>query len=183
MDAILECNAPFYGDVVTIYHPLAYRRIHQSNLYAMSTLDGAHFAMMLQSFVAKLDYMARRYYQWGLPFDLTAVRNRSPWMLDCRLVITKLARADHPSRAPIVDILYHGLKAHIHEKAPGMVRVAKVLWFVGVALTPRPIASWLIAVRFVVAQRPRWLALLFAKLRKVKTSAWRGSPPMQDTNT
>ena len=168
MDAILECNAPFYGEVVTIHEPLAYRRIHQSNLYAMSSLDSAHFEMMLQTYLVKLDYMGRRYRKWGLPFDLTAVRNRSPWLLDCQLVMTKLPPASAPSRVPIVNLLYHGLKAHMHEDARGMVRVARVLWFVGVALSPRRLARSLIVVRFVVAQRPRWFTLLFAKLRKVK---------------
>jgi hypothetical protein len=27
MDAILECNAPFYGEVVTLYQPLACYRV------------------------------------------------------------------------------------------------------------------------------------------------------------
>jgi glycosyltransferase involved in cell wall biosynthesis len=176
MDAILECNAPFYGEVMTIHEPLAYRRIHQSNLYAKSVLDRPHFAMMLQSFVTKLDYLAARCLKWGVPFDLTAVRNRSPWLLECRLVMAKLAPAKDLSRAPIFEILYRGLKAYIDDKAPRTGRVVQALWFVSVALSPRPLASWLIALRFLVAQRPHWFELLFAKLTKVNTSAWRGSP-------
>jgi glycosyltransferase involved in cell wall biosynthesis len=168
MDGILECNAPFYGEVVTIHDPLAYRRIHQSNLYAISSLDAAHFAMMLQTSIVKLDYMASRYRKWELPFDLTAVCNRSPWLLDCQLLVTKLAPARSPSRVPIVNLLYHGLKAHLRENAPGRVRVIRVLWLVGVALSPRRLASSLIVVRFVAAQRPQWFALLFAKPRTVK---------------
>jgi glycosyltransferase involved in cell wall biosynthesis len=183
MDAILECNAPFYGEVVTIHETLAYRRIHQSNLYATSSLDDAHFAMMLQTFLVKLDYMASRYRKWGVPFDLNAVRNRSPWLLECRLVMAKLAHANDPSRAPISNILYRGLKAYIDDEAPRTGRVVRALWFVSVALSPRPLASWLIALRFLVAQRPRWFELLFAKLTKVKTSAWRGSPRTLETKT
>ena len=182
MDAILECTAPFYGEVVTIHDPLAYRRIHRSNLYATSSLDGARFAMMLQTSRVKLDYMASRYRKWGVPFDLTAVCNRSSWLLDCRLVTTKLAPVSDPSRSSILKILYLGLKAHIHEEAPRMVRAARVLWFVGVALSPRRIASWLIALRFLVVQRPRWFTLLVARRAKVKASALRGSPRTQETN-
>jgi Glycosyl transferase family 2 len=182
MDAILECTAPFYGDVVTVHDPLAYRRIHQSNLYATSSLDSAHFAMMLQSFTVKLDYMASRYQKWGVSFDVTAVRNRSPWLLECRLVMAKLACGNDPSQAPISTILYHSLKAYIHDQAPRTVRVVRALWFVSVAISPRPLANWLIALRFVVAQRPRWFALIFGKITKVKNSAWRGSPRTLETN-
>lgn len=182
MDAILECNAPFYGEVVTVHDPLAYRRIHQNNLYATSTLDGAHFAMMSQTFVIKLDYMASRYRKWGIPFDSTAARNRSPWLLECRLVTAKLAPANDPSRVRISNILYHGLKAYIDDEAPTTGRVIRALWFVSVALSPRTLASWLIALRFLVAQRPRWFELGFANLTKVKTSAGRGSPRAHGTS-
>jgi cellulose synthase/poly-beta-1,6-N-acetylglucosamine synthase-like glycosyltransferase len=176
MDAILECTAPFYGEVVTVHDPLAYRRIHQSNLYATSSLDDAHFGMMLQTFLVKLDYMASRYRKWGVPFDPAAVRNRSPWLLECRLAMAKLAHASDPSRAPISTILYQALKAYICDDTPRTGRVVRALWFVAVALSPRPLASSLIALRFLVVQRPRWFELIFAKLTKVKTSAWRDSP-------
>jgi len=176
MDAILECTAPFYGEVVTIHDPLAYRRIHQSNLYATNSLDSAQFAMMLQTSRVKLDYMASQYQKWGIPFDVIAVSNRSPWLFECRLVMAKLAPANDRSRTSISNILCHGLKAYIDDEEPRTVRIVRTLWFVSVALSPRPLASWLIGLRFLVAQRPRWFELLFAKLTKVKTSAWRDSP-------
>src|SRR5262249_101109 len=31
MDALLECNAPFYGEVTTLHEPLACYRIHSTN--------------------------------------------------------------------------------------------------------------------------------------------------------
>jgi glycosyltransferase involved in cell wall biosynthesis len=34
MDNILECNAPFYGEIITIHEPLVCYRLHESNLYA-----------------------------------------------------------------------------------------------------------------------------------------------------
>jgi glycosyltransferase involved in cell wall biosynthesis len=182
MDAILECTAPFYGEVVTVHDPLAYRRIHRSNLYATSSLDGAHFAMMLQTSRVKLDYMASQYRKWGIPFDVTAVSNRSPWLLECRLVIAKLAPANDRSRASISHILHHGLKAYIDDEAPRTGRIVRTLWFVSVALSPRPLASWLIGLRFLVVQRPRWFELLFAKLTSVKTSARRDMPRTLKTN-
>ncbi len=43
MDFIMECNAPFYGEVVTIYEPLACYRIHDSNDNMYNTIDRARF--------------------------------------------------------------------------------------------------------------------------------------------
>jgi glycosyltransferase involved in cell wall biosynthesis len=181
MDAILECNAPFYGEVVTIHQPLACRRIHRSNLYAVNTLNAAHFANMLQAFILKVDYFATRCQRWGISFNPVAACDRSPWVLDCQLVRIKLSPANNQSRASISYLLYQGLKAYVWDKGPILARIVRALWFVSVTVSPRRLARWLIALRFLVVQRPQWFMPLFAKLTKVKTSAWVGSPPTRGT--
>ena len=50
MDAVLECNAPFYGEVVTLYQPLSCYRIHDKNIFAMNSIQNAHFAMKCHTF-------------------------------------------------------------------------------------------------------------------------------------
>ena len=177
MDNILECNAPFYGEVVTIYEPLACYRKHESNLVSLNAIDHVRFEKLAHTCTLKLDYLARRCRKWGIPFDPAEARNRSPWLLDCRLVTAKLAAANDPSRTPILQIFCRGVKAHMRDNGPKSVGVARALWFVGVALSPRPLARWLIGLRFVVAQRPRWFARLFARLRNVSSvsSAWLAS--------
>jgi hypothetical protein len=75
MDAVLECNSPFYGEVITLYEPLASYRIHDSNIYAMNAVENARFAMKCRTFELKVDYLARRCRQWGVAFDATAARN------------------------------------------------------------------------------------------------------------
>jgi glycosyltransferase involved in cell wall biosynthesis len=182
MDNILECNAPFYGEIVTIHEPLACYRVHDSNLFLPNTIDHARFVRMSHTFALRLNYLAQRCRKWEIPFDAVAARNRSPWLLECRLVTTKLAPANDSSREPISKIFYYGLRAYIGDKGPVVVRIVRALWFLSVALSPKRLASWLIALRFRTAQRPRWLALLLAKLTKVKTSAWHGSPRTRETN-
>ena len=136
MDSILECNAPFYGEIVTIDEPLAWYRLHDSNLYAMNTFERAHFTMMLQTFEGKLDYLAGRCRKWGVRFDPAVARNRSSFLLECRLVTAKLAPANDLSREPILKILYYGLKAHIGGTVPRMVQIIRAVWFLIVALGP-----------------------------------------------
>ena len=99
MDAVLECNAPFCGEVVTIYEPLACYRIHDSNLYAVNTIDAERFTAKGHTFELKVDYLAQRCRRWGIRFDPAAARNRSIWLLECRLVAAKLGEnpADEPT--------------------------------------------------------------------------------------
>jgi hypothetical protein len=180
MDNILECNAPFYGDIVTIHEPLACYRMHDSNLFLPNTIDYARFTRMSDTFSRTLDYLTKLCRKWGIPFDPAAARKRSPWLLDCRLVTTKLAPANDPSRARICDLLYYGLKAHIGDRAPRIVRVVRVLWFISVALSPKRLAVSLISLRFRVAHRPLYFALLFAMVRKMKLPVWHDSPSTQE---
>src|SRR6516225_5700760 len=90
MDALLECNAPFYGEVITLYEPLSYYRIHDSNVYAISSIENAQFASKWRREERKIDYMARRCQHWGIPFDTAAARKASVQMQECRLFAAKL---------------------------------------------------------------------------------------------
>jgi hypothetical protein len=172
-------NAPFYGEVVTLYEPLACYRVHGKNSYAVSSVTYAHFEMLLRTFEVKLDYLARRCQNLGIPFDAIAVRNRSPWALECELVLGKLATAkEHrPSFTKISTIL----KSYFHAPMPSVQRIFRTAWLLCVLISPRVIASRLIGYRFMAAERPRWLGLLFAKLTNHKISRWPGSFKIEET--
>lgn len=157
MDTILECNAPFYGEVVTIYEPFACYRTHNANDTLRHTVDNGRFDKMSHYLAYKNRYLAQRCRVWGIPFDPVAVRNRSAWALECELAATKLGSTEVPARAPILTALYRAIKAYRHAPMPVAQRIVRSLWFISVATTPRPVARRLIALRFVISQRPAWL--------------------------
>ena len=161
MDAILECNAPFYGEVVTLYEPLACYRIHESNLYAFNTVDVERFAAKAHTFDMKVHYFAQRCSTWGIHFDPIAARKRSIWLLECRMVVAKLGA--HPAVEPTFTILCLAIKACIGAQLPVFDRILRTVWFAGVAAAPSAVARKLIAFRFVPSQRPKWFELLFSK--------------------
>lgn len=176
MDTILECNAPFYGEVVTIYEPLACYRIHDRNDSLQDTINRARFDKMSLYFTRKLDYLACRLQTWNIPFDPAATRDRSPWALECRLAAAKLTAPGDPLDEPISGTLARALRACTHDVQPLSLRIIHAAWFVSVAVAPRPLARRLIALRFKVTQRPVWFERLFTKLFQVKAPAWRGKP-------
>jgi glycosyltransferase involved in cell wall biosynthesis len=172
MDAILECNAPFYGEVVTLYEPLACYRLHDSNVSLMHTVECARFAFAFRHASFKLDYFARRCQFWGLPFDPDAARNRSIWLLECRLAADKLASVKDPMGEPIWRTLSRALKACVDAHLPVSNRIVRGAWFVIVAISPRTVAGRLIALRFTITERPAWLERLLGII--VNISSWRG---------
>src|SRR5215472_17344361 len=165
MDAILECNAPFYGEVVTLYEPLACYRIHDSNLYAINTIDSARFIARCRTFELKLDYLAGRCRFWGIPFDPVAARNRSIWPLECRLAAAKLS--EDQAGEPTLTTLFRAARASITAPLPLVNRILRVAWLVGVATAPRPLARWLIGFRFIASQRPKWFERAFTTVLSI----------------
>jgi hypothetical protein len=165
MDAILECNAPFYGEVVTLYRPLACYRRHDSNLYAKTDVDSRHFSEMLRAFSSKLEYFAERCRRWDIPFDPTLASNRSLWALECRLMVYKLTSSEHRSGNDLCQsvfrILYRALCACIGAELRISDRIIRAGWLISVALSTRPVARRLIALRFIVSDRPAWFQCLW----------------------
>lgn len=160
MDAVLECNAPFYGEVVTLYEPLAGYRIHENNLYAFNTVDVERFAAKARTFDMKVNYFAERCATWGIPFDPIAARKRSIWLLECRLVATKLGLPPVDSTFTILSL---AIKACLVANLPVFDRILRVVWFVGVAAAPPVAARRLIVFRFAPAERPKWFEGVFTR--------------------
>jgi glycosyltransferase involved in cell wall biosynthesis len=161
MDAVLECNSPFYGEVITFYEPLACYRIHDSNIYAMNAIENARFKMKCRTFELKVDYLARRCRQWGIAFDPTAARNGSIWLQECRLAAAKMG--GRAAEEPIVVILYRAIRACLGAQLPAANRMFRIVWFMSMAVAPRPVARRLIEFRFVPSVRPAWFEPLLMK--------------------
>jgi glycosyltransferase involved in cell wall biosynthesis len=160
MDAILECNAPFYGEVVTLYEPLACYRIHGGNLYAINSIDAAHYKKLLHTFDVKLDYFARRCQTWGITFNPVEVRARSQWALECEFILSKLGPSTWTEQRRTVKSLYALMKSYLTGPMPLSQRILRIAWFFTVLVCPRFIASQLIALRFVASERPAYFQRL-----------------------
>jgi hypothetical protein len=162
MDAVLECNSPFYGEVITLCEPLACYRIHDSNIYAMNAIENARFAMKCRTFEIKVDYcIARRCLQWGIAFDATAACNSSIWLQECRLAAAKLG--GRAAEEPIAVTLCRAIKACIGAQVPTPNRIFRIVSFINIAGAPRPVARWLIEFRFIPSLRPVWFEPLMMK--------------------
>ena len=60
LDMLMEVNAPFAGDVVTHYEPLAQYRMHGQNNFQGATAAGDLYASYVALYEAKLEYIRRQ---------------------------------------------------------------------------------------------------------------------------
>jgi hypothetical protein len=160
MDAVLECNAPFYGEVVTLYEPLSCYRIHNTNIFAMNGIENARFAMKCRSFELKVDYLAQRCKVWGIPFDPAAARNSSIWLQECRLAEARMTGNRNEAVATTVR---RAIRACVGAQLPLVNRILRIIWLVSIAIAPQPLARRLIEFRFIPSQRPAWFESIFTK--------------------
>jgi glycosyltransferase involved in cell wall biosynthesis len=165
MDTILTCNAPFYGEVLTIHEPFACYRIHDSNLYRLRAVNRANFVRLLNYSAVELEYFAGRCRRWGIPFDPAGARTRSLWLLECQLIADKLTStnslsAKDTSRETVFGNLSRALRACVDARLKISSRMIRAVWLLSVAISPRFVATRIIALRFVCEKRPVWLERL-----------------------
>jgi hypothetical protein len=165
MDALLECNAPFYGEVVTLYEPLACYRIHDNNTFAFGNVKRAQFAMKWHREERKIDYVAQRCRYWGIEFDAAAARKASVVMQEYQIFAGKLQ--EDLVRQSILISLYRAVRAYIRTPMPHSDRIIRVLWLIAVAAAPRTLATRLLALRFVPGDRPGWVDRLLICFRRL----------------
>jgi hypothetical protein len=162
MDTILTCNAPFFGEVISLSEPFACYRIHAANLYRAKVADAEQFTRMLNYFAHEIEYVAGRFRSWGIPFDPVAARNHSLWALECRLIADKLADNNSPavtdSSHHRARILFRALRVCVRTRLPTLTRIIRAGWLISVAVGPKSIAIRLIELRFIPSTRPAWFA-------------------------
>ena len=157
MDAILEFQAPFHGDVVTLQQPLACYRIHQSNWNSYHEINADRFNRLCAFYEAKIAYITANCNERGIPFDPAGASRRCLWYLQSQLALSRLTDSQHPRHVPAVTLLQRALSAIKDTPHGKRHRTILSTWFILVALLPRSAAKRLIALRFLIASRPRWL--------------------------
>ena len=157
MDTMLEVNAPFHGEVVTLTEPLARYRIHGSNWSQQTSLHVERFLKHLTLYEDKAVYLREFLCQRGMEFDLEAAKRRSIWYLEYLMAASCLLPSGDERRVPprrvFQDAVGAVLGAPLRRKRKGLL----LLCFGVMAFSPLPVAKRLASIRFIIANRPRWV--------------------------
>jgi hypothetical protein len=163
-DGPLNTAAPFFGDVATIDEPLGNYRVHGGNMWAQQVLRPE----MFRDYVLH-DCKRGIFLRWHALLRgqviVTDPLQHAVLHLQYRLASARLGRARHPIAAEgVLTILGWGLRAVCRAPERASAKLALLLWFLGVALAPRGLAEYLVALRFVPSRRPHvlrhWLTRL-----------------------
>jgi hypothetical protein len=173
MDAVLELNAPFYGEVLTLHKVLAFYRVHGGNEYAMSSVEGAGFANKARAFERKVAYLEQRCRAWNIAFDADAALDGSIWLQECKLADTRVL--GNPSPESSWRILRRAVRACARARLPLLNRTMRIAWLLGVATAPKPVARRLVEVRFIASRRPAWFESMFKVILRFTQAAKVGS--------
>jgi len=157
-DGILNTIAPLYGDVRTVDKPLGRYRIHGENMWASLTLNPARMLAAIaqgrKEAAALLEHARRR----GVRLDDVDPLDHSFVFLERRLAAVKLAPADPRVAGDRAWRLFWRACRCVRDYERGALRqAARLGWFLATALAPRPLAEWLLRLRFAPASRSRLL--------------------------
>jgi glycosyltransferase involved in cell wall biosynthesis len=151
MDCVLECNASFYGEVITLHKPLACYRVHESNLTMQDTIEAARFEKIRTDFMFKLEYLRRVCRVKGVDLNVNVVANRALFFSESRLAAAKLFKTES-----VMVTLFHTLLGCATAPISISQKLVRGAWACGVALLPKSASKWLVNYRYVVTRRPKW---------------------------
>lgn len=164
MDAMLEVNAPFHGEVVTLLEPLALYRMHGSNWSQYKNLSVGRFDRQMEFFESKMIYLDRFCKTLQLPFDPGTAQRCSIWYHECQIAASRLAQPGHPRYTPPMQVVRGALRAFPKSPYSLKLRLTLLVWLTLVAVSPRRWAELLITFRFDVVHRPGWLEPVIRRL-------------------
>ena len=157
-DDYLSTLIPFYGEVGAIQAPLAAYRIHTTNQWALTTVNGDRFHRFVSHDLQSRNLLAQKAGELGLPlppdFDL-----RFHGHLWSRIASLRLDPVGHPipTDRPL-PLIYWGMRSlwKYSQFSPNK-KLAYSLWFLWVGLLPLPLAKVAITWLFVPYQRPKFM--------------------------
>lgn len=157
-DDYLSNLIPFHGEVGAIQEPLAAYRIHTTNQWALTTVNGDRFHRFVYHDLQSRQLLSQKANQLGLPlppdFEL-----RFHGHLWSRLASLRLDPTDHPIPADRpLPLIYWGMRSlWKYSQFSQTKKLAYSLWFLWVGLLPLPLAKVAITWLFLPYQRPKFI--------------------------
>lgn len=168
-DSYLLAAAPACGDIVTITKPLADYRVHGLNHGAFLQLDDTRFAREVDLTQRRHKFFAEVASTENLPVMPNAL-NRNVLFLCLRTASFKLRPDLHPiAKDSSLRLAVDALRAVASRQGFSISQRLSLLgWISCVLICPRYLRRTLVSLRYVPAQRPKWLRALLGLFRVIR---------------
>jgi glycosyltransferase involved in cell wall biosynthesis len=165
-DDYLSYQVPFYGNVAAIEEPLAAYRIHDSNQWALSTVNAAKFQRFVRHDLQNFELVVQKAREFGYqyPDDL---EQRSIGRLWSRIISLRLDRQGHPvAEDRALNLIYSGIRSlWKYSDFSNQKRLIYSIWFLWVGLLPLPLATPAIAWLYAPQSRSKFIDWTIQKIR------------------
>lgn len=168
-DSYLLAAAPACGHIVTITKPLADYRVHGLNHGAFLQLDDTRFAREIDLTRRRYKFFTEIASNEKLPVASDAL-NRNVIFLCLRTASFKLRPDLHPlAKDSSLRIAADALRAVATPQGFSISqRISLLGWILCVLISPRHFRRALVSLRYVPAQRPKWLRALLGLFRVIR---------------
>jgi hypothetical protein len=148
-DGMLNTIAPIYGDVITLPQPLAYYRIHGSNIWTPKGADFARIPERINNRLDEIEIMRAHARMRNKPLPSGNVLDHEIAFINYRLMALKLGQTyngmvgDSPFR-----LWWRGIVLLAAERLPVGLTLAHAIWLSVLVITPRSLVAYMIWLRF-----------------------------------
>ncbi len=182
-DDYLSFQVPFYGEVAAIEKPLGvYRdgevaaiekplgvyRVHDSNQWALATVNGDRFKRFVCHDLQNFALLSNKAAEFGykIPPDL---EQRAIGRLWSRIISLRLNGQTHPVKSDrSIKLIYQGIRSLWKYSDFNLAkRLFYSVWFFWVGLMPLSLAKPAIAWLYAPHQRPKLVAWMVTKFRQL----------------
>ena len=161
-DGLLNTVAPVYGDVLTIPRCLASYRLHGSNMWATNGLDLTRLPERILSRRLEIAELVAHAQLRGVALPPGNILDHELAFINYRLMAMRLGQRYEGMQGETATALWwRGMQFLASELMPWPSKLMHTVWLGAIWLSPRPLASALIQLRF---QRARYTQPIRRKL-------------------
>jgi hypothetical protein len=164
------CNlSVMYGSVVSLDEVGTLYRVHGGNFYALGPTGTVNVAKIRSELIANADSHARqrRLFHTLYSADVQEIGVRDFSLLMTRVTSKKLDPRNHPFKEGLLWLCVRGCVLSITDpNSARLKRLVYALWFLGVLLTPRSVATLLINAYYRPGKSRRVLTTVLRFLQR-----------------
>jgi glycosyltransferase involved in cell wall biosynthesis len=171
IDSYLLMAAPLYGHVVTLSTPLAKFRVHDNNVWSQRRFNPARLSYYCEQEATRTAYLVARAAELNLRLEAERLLKRNYLHLMARVSSYRFS-PEHPYPSDrILQLLWYGYGALLSEPSISVLTKALLLvWFTGVAISPRPLARYLCELKYVSTSRPSFIKAIMQFMGSLQRS-------------
>lgn len=157
IDTIANTLAPLHGRVETINEPLAFYRVHDSNISCQTKIDRQRFLRFARQEEIRISILTTHAEGLGVKFDANVLERNMAYQ-HARLAAEKLkTESNDMDFRTTMKLTRNAVRSTLKSGFGFWPKILLAGWIGMVGLSPKQTARGLLAQRYAAQQRNRWI--------------------------